>query len=228
MDVKDNRYVELLERARHDWMPLEARWNWHKFVEDRPNDPPRRPANENEAANSKAIAIDCWKYRSGGGVSDSSNVRYLHNKEIEAWLKEPPPTVDGQLPLATLKLIQKCMHNTNDAPFESSTFAMINEVFDLPRVDLSYAARKSGACGTLFTKNLNPGIEMAILVHSNAKYRQFLYVKGQTTILLLQLLLGMTRKRTPRWVLFSLAHSRGSTGPYWTYLTNLQNMIIRS
>jgi hypothetical protein len=47
LDIKAPCYLTPLERACHERVPLEARWNWHKFVEDSTSDLFRTVCNLN-------------------------------------------------------------------------------------------------------------------------------------------------------------------------------------
>lgn len=125
-------------------MTDEPRWNWAALHAE----------SSKFTLSKSATVIDCWKYEHD---EDESEVRAIDDEAIEDWANLPTPTRDGQLPRAGLRLIHKGVSFRNENPFTTTGLAAINKAFNLPRVDLSPASRRSGACGRLFIDHLKPG-----------------------------------------------------------------------
>jgi len=157
----------LLDNAREQTLEREPRWNWTSL----PQifwDCPIRPERDAAAKNEHAIAIDCWKY--GKNLNDGQNmnngtdlnepctseVRYIDDKKIYSWTKQPVPTQDGELPRAGLRLLHIC---SDRYPFPVEILAAVSTEFNIPRMEISVSSETSGVCATIFTEDFNhPGM----------------------------------------------------------------------
>jgi hypothetical protein len=92
--------------------------------------------------------IEAWKWEDQN-VENQTGVRELVEEDINGWLKEKVPEVDGKRPCAGLRILQINQPFKDEMPFKSRNFEAILNEFRLPPVELHQSSVKQGAIALL-------------------------------------------------------------------------------
>jgi hypothetical protein len=88
--------------------------------------------------------IEAWKWEDED-IENQTKIRELVEEDIQGWLKEEVPEVDGRRPCAGMRILQINQPFRDEIPLTSRTFEAILNEFTLPPVELHQSSVKQGA-----------------------------------------------------------------------------------
>jgi hypothetical protein len=88
--------------------------------------------------------IEAWKWKDED-IENQTETRELTEEDVQGWLKEEVPEVDGKRPCAGIRILQINQPFRDEMPLTSRTFGAILNEFTLPPVELHQSSVKQGA-----------------------------------------------------------------------------------
>ena len=119
-------------------------WTWAELPEDTLFWDEGQPEGEENIMR----GIKAWKWNNES-VENQTEIRELVDEDIEGWLKEEAPEVEGERPCAGMRILQINQPFKDEMPLKSTTFEAILNEFRLPPVELHQASAKQGAIALL-------------------------------------------------------------------------------
>jgi hypothetical protein len=88
--------------------------------------------------------IEAWKWKDED-IENKTEIRELTEEDVQGWLEEEVPEVDGKRPCAGMRILQINQPFRDEMPLSSRTFEAILNEFKLPPVELHQSSVKQGA-----------------------------------------------------------------------------------